>query len=89
MSLFLKDDVPELAESFLVNISGVELIQGSEVAGQPSVKRPGLEVAEVTISENDDARGILQFNVSDVSAPHSRRLQIRVGHLMFYTVSLK
>ncbi|XP_029685938.1 LOW QUALITY PROTEIN: adhesion G-protein coupled receptor V1 [Takifugu rubripes] len=61
----LPDDVPELAESFLVNISGVELIQGSEVAGQPSVKRPGMEVAEVTISENDDPRGILQFNVSD------------------------
>lgn len=66
-SLFLKDDIPELAESFLVNISSVELIQGSEVAGQPSVKRPGMEVAEVTISENDDPRGILQFNVSDVS----------------------
>lgn len=65
-SLFLKDDVPELAESFLVNISGVELIQGSEVAGQPSVKRPGMEVAEVTIGESDDPRGVLQFNVSHV-----------------------
>lgn len=68
MCLFLKDDIPELAESFLVNISGVELIQGSEVAGQPSVRRPGMEVAEVTISENDDPRGIVQFHVSDVSA---------------------
>lgn len=63
----MKDDIPELAESFLVNITGVELVQGSTGAGQPSVKRPGMEVAEVTISENDDPRGILQFNVSEAS----------------------
>lgn len=63
-----KDDIPELAESFLVNITSVELVRGSVGAGQPSVKRPGMEVAEVTIQENDDPRGILQFNVSEVSA---------------------
>ncbi|XP_068559504.1 adhesion G-protein coupled receptor V1 [Cebidichthys violaceus] len=61
----LPDDVPELAESFLVNITSVELVKGSMGAGQPSVKRPGMEVAEVTIQENDDPRGILQFNVSE------------------------
>ncbi|XP_075960449.1 adhesion G-protein coupled receptor V1 [Anarhichas minor] len=61
----LPDDVPELAESFLVNITSVELVKGSMGAGQPSVKRPGMEVAEVTIRENDDPRGILQFNVSE------------------------
>ncbi|KAK5871603.1 hypothetical protein PBY51_004474 [Eleginops maclovinus] len=61
----LPDDIPELAESFLVNITSVELIGGSVGAGQPTVKRPGLEVAEVTIQENDDPRGILQFNVSE------------------------
>ncbi|XP_059193370.1 adhesion G-protein coupled receptor V1 [Centropristis striata] len=61
----LPDDIPELAESFLVNITSVELISGSVGAGQPSVKRPGMEVAEVTIQENDDPRGILQFNVSE------------------------
>ncbi|KAJ8380590.1 hypothetical protein SKAU_G00013680 [Synaphobranchus kaupii] len=60
----LPDDVPELAESFLVNITRVELLSGELGAGQPSVKRPGLEVAEVTIQENDDPRGILQFSVS-------------------------
>lgn len=63
---FIKDDIPELAESFLVNITGVELVEGSAGAGQPSVKRPGMEVAEVTIQESDDPRGILQFNVSTV-----------------------
>ncbi|XP_074526084.1 adhesion G-protein coupled receptor V1 [Halichoeres trimaculatus] len=61
----LPDDMPELAESFLVNITNVELVGGSVGAGQPSLKRPGMEVAEVTIQENDDPRGILQFNVSE------------------------
>uniref|UniRef100_A0A3B4G959 Adhesion G-protein coupled receptor V1 n=1 Tax=Pundamilia nyererei TaxID=303518 RepID=A0A3B4G959_9CICH len=59
------DDIPELAESFLVNITKVELVSESVGAGQPSVKRPGMEVAEITIPENDDPRGILQFNVSE------------------------
>ncbi|KAM4746526.1 adhesion G-protein coupled receptor V1 isoform 2-T2 [Anableps anableps] len=61
----LPDDVPELAESFLVNITGVELVRGSVGAGQPSLRRPGMEVAEITIQENDDPRGILQFNISE------------------------
>ncbi|XP_037536594.1 adhesion G-protein coupled receptor V1 [Nematolebias whitei] len=61
----LPDDIPELAESFLVNITGVELVRGSVGAGQPSLKRPGLEVAEITIQENDDPRGVLQFNISE------------------------
>uniref|UniRef100_A0A3B5LER5 Adhesion G-protein coupled receptor V1 n=1 Tax=Xiphophorus couchianus TaxID=32473 RepID=A0A3B5LER5_9TELE len=63
----LPDDVPELAESFLVNITGVEMVNGSVGAGQPSLKRPGMEVAEITIQENDDPRGVLQFNISEVS----------------------
>ncbi|XP_055742122.1 adhesion G-protein coupled receptor V1 isoform X1 [Salvelinus fontinalis] len=60
----LPDEAPELAESFLVNITGVELVGGLTGAGQPSVKRPGMEVAVVTIQENDDPRGVLQFSVS-------------------------
>ncbi|XP_026067280.1 adhesion G-protein coupled receptor V1 [Carassius auratus] len=64
----LPDDVPELAETFLVNITRVELLGGDTGAAQPSVRRPGLEIAEVTIQENDDPRGVLSFNVSkDVS----------------------
>lgn len=66
---FFKDDIPELAESFLVNITGVELVRGSVGAGQPSLKRPGMEVAEITIQENDDPRGVLQFNISEVRVP--------------------
>ncbi|KAM8865111.1 adhesion G-protein coupled receptor V1 isoform 2-T2 [Synchiropus picturatus] len=60
----LPDNIPELAESFLVNITRVELVGGSTGAGQPTIKRPGMELAEVTIQENDEPRGILQFNVS-------------------------
>uniref|UniRef100_H2M3Y4 Adhesion G-protein coupled receptor V1 n=1 Tax=Oryzias latipes TaxID=8090 RepID=H2M3Y4_ORYLA len=60
----LPDDIPELAESFLVNITGVELVKGLGGAGQPTVKRTGMEVAEITIQENDDPRGVLQLNVS-------------------------
>lgn len=67
MHVYAKDDVPELAESFLINITSVELVRGSAEAGQPSLKRPGMEVAEVTIQENDDPRGILQFRASEVS----------------------
>lgn len=66
--VLMKDDTPELAESFLVNITSVELVGGSVGAGQPSLKRPGMEVAEVTIQESDDPRGVLQFNASKVSA---------------------
>ncbi|XP_051923302.1 adhesion G-protein coupled receptor V1 [Hippocampus zosterae] len=57
----LPDDIPELSESFLVNITRVALVSGLAGADGPSVKRPGMEVAEVTIQENDDPQGILQF----------------------------
>ncbi|XP_049326601.1 adhesion G-protein coupled receptor V1 isoform X2 [Astyanax mexicanus] len=60
----LPDDFPELAETFLVNITHVELMGGQTGAGQPSLRRPGMEIAEITIQENDDPRGVLQFNVS-------------------------
>ncbi|XP_059909463.1 adhesion G-protein coupled receptor V1 [Gadus macrocephalus] len=61
----MPDDVPELAESFLVNITSVELDGDSTGPGRPSLKRPGMEVAEITIQENDDPRGIVQLNVSE------------------------
>lgn len=35
-------------------------------AGQPSVRRPGLEMAEIMIEENDDPRGIFKFHVTRV-----------------------
>ncbi|NWV81048.1 GPR98 protein, partial [Dasyornis broadbenti] len=59
----LPDDIPELQEGFIINITDVRLITSSS-GGQPSVKRLGLEIAEITIEENDDARGIFNFNVT-------------------------
>ncbi|XP_032873159.1 adhesion G-protein coupled receptor V1 [Amblyraja radiata] len=58
------DNIPELYESFLVNITSVELIDASLVGGKPRVKHLEMELAEITIEENDDPRGIIQFNIS-------------------------
>ncbi|XP_031463513.1 adhesion G-protein coupled receptor V1-like, partial [Phasianus colchicus] len=63
MITILPDNVPELQEGFIINITDVKLID-SLTRGQPSVKRIGLEIAEITIEENDDARGIFSFSVT-------------------------
>uniref|UniRef100_A0A8C8RXK2 Adhesion G-protein coupled receptor V1 n=1 Tax=Pelusios castaneus TaxID=367368 RepID=A0A8C8RXK2_9SAUR len=60
----LPDNVPELQEGFVINITDVHLMDSSLAGEQPSVKRLGLEIAEVTIEENDDPRGIFSFNVT-------------------------
>lgn len=62
----MQDNVPELQEGFIINITDVKLID-SLTRGQPSVKRIGLEIAEITIEENDDARGVFSFSVTKVS----------------------
>lgn len=62
----MQDNVPELQEGFIINITDVKLID-SLTRGHPSVKRIGLEIAEITIEENDDARGIFSFSVTKVS----------------------
>ncbi|XP_071587409.1 adhesion G-protein coupled receptor V1 isoform X2 [Heliangelus exortis] len=59
----LPDNIPELEEGFIINITDVQLVD-SRTGGQPSVKRLGLEIAEITIEENDDARGLFSFNVT-------------------------
>ncbi|XP_070543508.1 adhesion G-protein coupled receptor V1-like isoform X2 [Ptychodera flava] len=57
------DGVPEGPEVFLVNITSVSLASGIPIGGAaPSVKI-GQSVAEITITENDYARGVLQFDV--------------------------
>ncbi|XP_077988560.1 adhesion G-protein coupled receptor V1-like [Glandiceps talaboti] len=57
------DEIPEGPEMFLVNITSVSLVSGSPIDGAaPSVKI-GQDVADITITENDFARGILQFDV--------------------------
>ncbi|XP_058132092.1 adhesion G-protein coupled receptor V1 [Dasypus novemcinctus] len=60
----LPDDVPELEEGFIVNITEVHLVNSDFSGGQPSVQRPGMEIAEIMIEENDDPRGIFVFHVT-------------------------
>ncbi|XP_054994600.1 adhesion G-protein coupled receptor V1 [Sorex araneus] len=59
----LPDDVPELDEGFVVNITEVYLLSSDFSVGQPSVQRPGMEIAEIMIDENDDPRGVFTFHV--------------------------
>ncbi|XP_062371958.1 adhesion G-protein coupled receptor V1 [Sardina pilchardus] len=72
----LPDEIPELNETVLVNITSVELVAGTVTAGQPSISRPGLEVAEIIIQENDDPQGVLEFNVTKDDT----------GHVMAYEI---
>ncbi|KAH3717902.1 hypothetical protein DPMN_060698 [Dreissena polymorpha] len=59
-----QDTIPEAAELFLVNLTSVVLVGNSPSPGAaPSIRYPGNTVM-VTISENDNARGIVQFNVT-------------------------
>ncbi|XP_036887970.1 adhesion G-protein coupled receptor V1 [Sturnira hondurensis] len=60
----LPDDVPELEEGFIVNITEVYLVNSDFSAGQPRVWRPGMEIVEIMIEENDDPRGIFKFHVT-------------------------
>uniref|UniRef100_A0A2K5BZQ4 Adhesion G-protein coupled receptor V1 n=1 Tax=Aotus nancymaae TaxID=37293 RepID=A0A2K5BZQ4_AOTNA len=60
----LPDDVPELEEGFIVTITEVNLVNSDFSAGQPSVRRPGMEIAEIMIEENDDPRGIFMFHAT-------------------------
>lgn len=63
---FLQDNDPEVAETFVVNITGVQLVGGALIVGAgASVRRPG-NVASITIAENDNARGIISFDVNRV-----------------------
>ena len=58
--------IPEADERFLISITRVNLLGVSPAPGsEPSIRIPG-NVAVVTISENDNARGIVQFDVTTV-----------------------
>ena len=61
-----QDNAPELEEGFIVNITEVYLVNSDFSAGQPSVRRPGMEIVEIMIEENDDPRGIFKFHVTTV-----------------------
>lgn len=66
-SRLFQDSLPEATESFLINITGVVLLGMSPAPGaEPSIRIPG-NIITVAIAENDNARGIVQFNVTTVS----------------------
>ncbi|KAM8960806.1 adhesion G-protein coupled receptor V1 [Pelodytes ibericus] len=86
----LPDTIPELNEGFLLNITSVQFVDSSVSGGLPTIRRPGAEIAEVTILENDEPRGVFQFNVTkDVSGavigfevpPPQNVLQLPVSRL--------
>ncbi|EPQ10965.1 G-protein coupled receptor 98, partial [Myotis brandtii] len=60
----LPDDAPELEEGFIINITKVYLVNSDFSAGQPRVRRPGMEIVEIMIEENNDPRGIFKFHVT-------------------------
>ena len=63
----LQDDVPEASETFFVNLTTVELAGAEgDNSAQPSIRVPG-NVAQITILENDNAQGTVQFDVKTVS----------------------
>ena len=65
--LLHQDSYPEVTETFWANITSVQLIGDSPTDGAaPSVRRPG-DIAAIAITENDNARGVVQFNVTRVS----------------------
>lgn len=57
----LDDDTPELEEVFLVNITGVELVNSSQ-AGNTVPKLGNHTVSQITIPANDGTRGLLHFS---------------------------
>ncbi|XP_022110249.1 G-protein coupled receptor 98-like isoform X2 [Acanthaster planci] len=64
----LPDTDSEGPETFLVNLTSVDLVTGTPVGGAaPSVKNDQA-VAEITITQNDNANGILQLNATKNAA---------------------
>ncbi len=70
MPFTLKDDMPELVETFLVTITEVQLVdeavRGNSTSNSPRTET-GQESVQVQILENDNTRGVLSFAESAVS----------------------
>ena len=79
----IQDEIPELNETFIVNITRIELVGGTVDGGQPTINMPGVEVAEIIIEENDDPRGVLEFNVTKVIYGQFRLLEFNVTKVIY------
>ncbi|PFX17387.1 G-protein coupled receptor 98 [Stylophora pistillata] len=69
--MVLDDNVPEDAETVMVNLTEVQLVSGHPVfpAPESSPRIGASRVAQVVIEKNDNANGIVQLSSSSVSVP--------------------
>lgn len=55
------DDTPELGEVFLVNITGVELVNVSQLGNTIPPSLGTHRVSQITLLPNDDPHGVFRF----------------------------
>ncbi|XP_058512174.1 adhesion G-protein coupled receptor V1 [Ochotona princeps] len=87
----LEDDMPELEEYFLVNLTSVELIMAPLTSFPPRLDSEGL-TAEIVIDANDGARGVVEWQRDrfEVNETHgsltlvAQRSRAAVGHVALF-----
>lgn len=57
----MDDDIPELDEVFLVNLTGVELVNSSLLSNTIPPRLGTHHVSQITLSPNDDPHGVFRF----------------------------
>lgn len=57
----IDDDTPELGEVFLVNITGVELVNASQLGNTIPPSLGTHRVSQITLLPNDDPHGVFRF----------------------------
>ncbi|PNI73010.1 ADGRV1 isoform 12 [Pan troglodytes] len=87
----LEDDIPELEEYFLVNLTYVELTMAASTSFPPRLDSEGL-TAQVIIDANDGARGVIEWQQSrfEVNETHgsltlvAQRSREPLGHVSLF-----
>lgn len=57
----IDDDTPELTEVFLVNITGVELVNASQLGNTIPPSVGSHRVSQITLKPNDEPYGVFKF----------------------------
>lgn len=57
----MDDDTPELGEVFLVNITGVELVNASQLGNTIPPSLGPQRVSQITLLPNDNPKGVFRF----------------------------
>lgn len=87
--LHFQDDNAEVNEVFYVNITAVQLVHLYDPPPENSPRiEPSSQVVKVVISENDNRRGALNFNISHLIDPYSGKIEIEenIGQLVIEIV---